>query len=147
MQIILLEDVSKLGKKDQVLNVAEGYARNFLIPKGLAMEASQGKLKDLAKQKKIQSDQRQHQEAAARELAGRLEGLKLTIQTKAGEAGKLFGAVNNKDIADRLQKEQGIEIDKKKIILKTPIKTLGEHEITVKLFHSVQAQIKVEIIS
>ncbi len=147
MQVILLEEVKKLGAKGQVIKVAEGYARNFLIPKGLAVEASQGKLKDLEKQSQIQAARRKQMEDEAKLLGQQLEGLKLVMQTKVGEAGKLFGAISNKDIAECLQNKHGFVVDKKKIILKAPIKALGEYSVTIKLHPLVQAQINVEVVS
>lgn len=146
MQVILLEDVKKLGEKGQVLKVAEGYARNFLIPKGLAVEASKGKLKDLAKQNQAQETNRKKIEDEARELGQQLEGLKLVMQAKVGDAGKLFGAINNKDIAEVLHNSHGFAVDKKKIILKDPIKALGEYTIPIKLHPAVQTQIYVEVV-
>jgi len=147
MQVILLEDVKKLGQKGQVIKVAEGYARNFLIPKGLVMEASKGKLKDLEKQSQVQAAQRKKVEDQARALGQQLEGLKLVMQTRVGDAGKLFGAINNKDIAEILQNKHGFKVDKKKIILKSPIKALGEYTVTIKLHPAVQAQINVKVVS
>jgi len=147
MQVILLEDIKKLGEKGQVIKVAEGYGRNFLIPKGLAVEASQGKLKDLEKQNQIQAAHRKQMEDEAKLLGEQLEGLKLVMKAKVGEAGKLFGAINNKDIAECLQKKHSFMVDKKKIILKAPIKALGEYSVTIKLHPLVQAQINVEVVS
>lgn len=146
MQVILLEDVKKLGQKGQVIKVAEGYARNFLIPKGLAVEASKGKLKDLEKQNEVKAAQRKKAEDEARALGQQMEGLKLVIPTRVGDAGKLFGAINNKDIAEFLQNKHGFKVDKKKIILKAPIKALGEYGITIKLHPAVQVQINVEVV-
>ncbi len=147
MQVILLEDIKKLGEKGQVIKVAEGYGRNFLIPKGLAVEASQGKLKDLEKQNQIQAAHRKQMEDEAKLLGQQLEGLKLVMKAKVGEAGKLFGAISNKDIAECLQKKHSFMVDKKKIILKAPIKALGEYSVTIKLHPLVQAQINVEVVS
>ncbi|KAF1085926.1 50S ribosomal protein L9 [Sporotomaculum syntrophicum] len=146
MQVILLENVKKLGIKGQVVKVAEGYARNYLIPKGLAVEASKGKLKDLEKQSQVQEANRKKLEDEARKLGQQLENLKLVMQTKVGDAGKLFGAINNKDIAEFLYNNYGFSVDKKKIILKDPIKALGEYTIIIKLHPAVQAQINVEVV-
>lgn len=147
MQLILLADVKKLGKKGDVIKVAEGYARNFLIPKGLAVEATGGKLKNLEMQKQAISVQKKREEDKARELGSRIEGLKIIISTRVGEAGKLFGAIGNKDIAEALQKNHGLVVDKKKIILKNPIKALGEYPVVIKLHPAVQAQITVNVIA
>ncbi|MBF7081394.1 50S ribosomal protein L9 [Desulfallas sp. Bu1-1] len=147
MQVILLEDVKKLGRKGDVVKVAEGYARNFLIPKGLAVEATKGKMKDLEHQQKIMNEQKKKIEEQARVLGRQMDGLKVTIQTRVGDAGKLFGAINNKDIAEALQKNHGLSVDKKKIVLKNPIKSLGEYPVTIKLHPAVQVQITVEVVA
>jgi len=147
MQVILLEDVKKLGEKGKVVNVAEGYARNYLIPKGLAVEASKGRIKDLEKQKAIQAEKKKQIEEKARALGNRLDGLKLTIQTRVGDAGKLFGAIGNKDIADALKEKHGLNVDKKKIVVKSPIKALGEYPITIKLHPAVQVEINLEVVA
>lgn len=147
MQLILLDDVKKLGKKGDVINVAEGYARNFLIPRNLAVEATGGKLKNLEMQKRAVNDQKQKTENKARELGSKIEGLKIIISTRVGEAGKLFGAISNKDIAEALQNNHGLVVDKKKIILKNPIKALGEYPIVIKLHPAVQAQITLNVVA
>ncbi|SFG90105.1 large subunit ribosomal protein L9 [Desulfotomaculum arcticum] len=147
MQLILLDDVKKLGKKGDVINVAEGYARNFLIPRGLAVEATGGKLKNLEMQKRAVNEQKKQAEDKARELGSKIEGLKIVISTRVGEAGKLFGAISNKDIADALQNNHGLVVDKKKIILKNPIKALGEYPVVLKLHPAVQAQITVNVVA
>lgn len=147
MQVILLEDVKKLGRKGDVVKVAEGYARNFLIPKGLAVEATKGKMKDLEHQQRILDEQKKKIEEQALALERQMDGLKVTIQTRVGDAGKLFGAINNKDIAEALQKQHGLSVDKKRIALKNPIKALGEYPVTVKLHPVVQVQIVVEVVA
>ncbi len=147
MQVILLEDVRKLGKKGDVVKVAEGYARNYLIPKGLAVEASKGKMKELEQQKKIQAEQRKKAEEQAKNMARKIDGTKLTLPARVGDAGKLFGAIGNKDIADALQEKHGLAVDKKKIILDAPIKALGEYNVTIKLHPAVQAQVIVEVVA
>jgi large subunit ribosomal protein L9 len=147
MQVILLEDVKKLGRKGDVVKVAEGYARNFLIPKGLAVEATKGKMKDLEHQQKIMNEQKKKIEEQARVLGRQMDGLKVTIQTRVGDAGKLFGAINNKDIAEALQKNHGLSVDKKKIVLKNPIKSLGEYPVTIKLHPAVQVQITFVVVA
>lgn len=147
MKVILLQDIKNVGKKGDVVNVAEGYARNFLIPKKMVAEASTGKLKDLATQKSIEDKKRQKIEENARELASRLKGLTVKIATKVGDGGKLFGAVSNKDISDALDNQHKIKIDKKKIVLKEPIKLLGQHPITIKLHPAVQAEINVAVVA
>lgn len=145
MKVVLLQDVKGQGKKGDIVNVAEGYARNFLLPRNLAVEASESRLKELSQQKAAQDRRLQKEEEAARGIASRLQGLRVTISTKAGEGGRLFGAVNNKDISEGLSRDHGIDIDKKKIILKEPIKTQGEFPVTVKLHPAVQSTISVVV--
>ncbi|MFZ5597849.1 MAG: 50S ribosomal protein L9 [Bacillota bacterium] len=143
MKLILLQDVKGQGKKGDVIDAADGYARNFLLPKKLAVEASENKMKELSMQKAAQERKRNKEEEEARLTASRMEGMKVLIKTRAGEGGKLFGAVNNKDISDNLSQQHGINIDKKKIVLKEPIKTQGEFPVVIKLHPAVQAQITV----
>ncbi|MHB8157146.1 MAG: 50S ribosomal protein L9 [Desulfocucumaceae bacterium] len=145
MKVVLLQDVKGQGKKGDVLAVAEGYARNFLIPRNLAVEASDSKLKELSNQKAAQEKKKENEEEKARQAASRLEGISVQIKTKVGEGGRLFGAVNNKDIAENLAQQHGIVIDKKKIVLKEPIKTLGEFPVIIRLHPSVQATLKVTV--
>lgn len=146
MKVILTGDVKKLGKKGDVVNVADGYARNFLLPKGLAVEATQVKIKKLDRQKQEEAERRLEEENESRKLAEKLNKLEICIAVKVGDAGKLFGAVSSKDIADVLEEEHQIRIDKKKIVLKEPIKTLGMHKLTVKLHPKVQANINIKVV-
>ncbi|MCL2337158.1 MAG: 50S ribosomal protein L9 [Firmicutes bacterium] len=145
MQVILLADVPKTGRKGDVLNVAEGYARNFLIPKGLAAEATKGKINELDRQNQLKAEQKQRTAEDARQLGRQLDGLRVAMTAKVGEAGKLFGAISGKDIADAVKAQHGFTIDKKKLLLDAPIKTLGAHEVAVKLHPQVQATITVAV--
>ncbi|KJS18176.1 MAG: 50S ribosomal protein L9 [Peptococcaceae bacterium BRH_c4b] len=147
MKVILLQDVKGQGKKDQIVNVSDGYARNFLIPRGLAVEATEGKVKDLARQTAYADKKKSQEEDAARGLAARMSGLTVQVSGKAGEGGKLFGAVGNKDIAEALEKQHGFNIDKKKIILKEPLKTLGVFPVTIKLHPVAQVEIQVAVVA
>ena len=146
MRVILLKDVPGQGKRGDILNVAEGYARNYLFPRGLASEASKGKIKELAERRQASAmrDEKMRQEAA--ELAVRLESLTVVVRTKAGEGGRLFGSVNNKDIADALADQHKITLDKKKLVVKEPIKQVGSHTVLAKLYPAIQAGIKVEVV-
>jgi len=146
MKVILLEDVKKLGKKGDVVNVAGGHARNFLIPRGLAVEASKGKMNELQRQKEKEAEKRKKEEQKARDLAEKIRNIKVTIPVKVGEAGKLFGAVSNKDISGILSEQHDIKLDKKKVVLKEPIKTLGTYAVTIKLHPKVQAKLDVEVV-
>lgn len=145
MKVVLLQDVKGQGKKGDIVTVAEGYARNFLIPRKLAVVASESKLKELSDQKASQVRKKEKAEDEARLMAARMEGLKVIVKTKSGEGGRLFGAVNNKDISENLAAQHGINIDKKKIILKEPIKTQGQFPIIIKLHQAVQASINVVV--
>jgi large subunit ribosomal protein L9 len=145
VKVVLLQDVKGQGKKGDIITVAEGYARNYLIPRNLAVEASEARLKEISQQKAAHDRKRQKEEDEARAAAARMKEIRVHIKTRVGEGGKLFGAVGNKDIAEGLARQHGIVLDKKKILLKEPIKTLGEHPVTVKLHPSVQATITVSV--
>lgn len=146
MKVVLLQDVAGQGKKGDVINVAEGYARNYLVPRGLAAVASKGKMIELSVQKEAAEKKSQKIEEEARGLAARLKDIKVNIKTKSGEGGRLFGSVNNKDIAGALAEQHKIVLDKKKLILKEPIKQLGTYQVIAKLHPSVQAEITVEVV-
>ena len=146
MKVILFQDVPKVGKKDQVLEVKEGYARNFLFTKKLAVEATPANMKELQRQEKIRADKAAAQKAEAVELGEKLKNTTVTIQTKCGAGGKLFGAVTNKEIAEQLEKSTGIKIDKRKINLEENIKTLGTYRPLVKLHPDVHVELTVKII-
>jgi large subunit ribosomal protein L9 len=118
MRVILLKDVPGQGKRGDILNVAEGYARNYLFPRGLASEASKGKIKELAERRQASAMREEKMRQEAAELAVRLESLTVVVRTKAGEGGRLFGSVNNKDIADALADQHKITLDKKKLVVK-----------------------------
>ena len=146
MKVILLQDVPKVGKKDQVLEVKEGYASNFLFTKKLAVEATPANMQELQRQEKIRADKAAAQKAEAIELGEKLKTATVTIQTKCGAGGKLFGAVTNKEIAEQLEKSTGIKIDKRKINLEENIKTLGTYRPLVKLHPDVHVELTVKII-
>jgi len=145
MIVILLQDVKGKGKAGDVVKVNDGYARNMLLPKGLAKEATQGNVRNLEKQKALAQEKKDEQKAAAQKLADRLEKITIKIQTKGGENGKLFGSITSKDIAEALEDQEGVKVDKKKIDLPTPIKQTGTQTVSVKLFEGVAAKLKVEV--
>ncbi len=146
MKVILLEDIKGVGKKDQVINASDGYARNFLFPKKLAVEANAENMSKLkAKQDSHQYKKSVEKEEAQR-VAERLKGILLKISVKAGENGKIFGSITSKEIADNLKEQYKIEVDKKKIDLKEPIKTIGSFSISVKLYEGVIGTLKVQTI-
>ena len=146
MVVILLKDVKGTGKAGEVVKVSDGYARNRLIPKGLAKEAPEGNIRNLEKQKEIADEKRAEQKAAAQKQAEKINEITLTIRSKGGESGKLFGSITSKDIADALQEQENIKVDKKKIVLDSPIKQTGSSEVTVKLFPEVTAVLKINVI-
>ena len=145
MIVILMKDVKGSGKAGDVVKVSDGYARNMLLPKGLAKEATEANSHSLEKQKAIAAEKLEEQKAAAKEMAAKLEKITLKIESKGGDSGKLFGSITSKDIAEALEKQEGMKIDKKKIEMKTPIKQAGETEVTLKLFTEISAQLKVSV--
>lgn len=145
MIVILLKDVKGKGKAGDVVKVNDGYARNMLLPRGLAQEATEGNIRNLEKQKAIAAEKRAAEEAKAREDKANLEEITLEIKSKGGDSGKLFGSITSKDIADALEAQEGIRIDKKKIEMPSPIKAAGESTVTIKLFTNVSAELKVHV--
>ncbi|MHB9143998.1 MAG: 50S ribosomal protein L9 [Symbiobacteriia bacterium] len=145
MKVILLQDVKGLGKKGAVAEVAEGYGRNFLMPRGLAAPASGGAMKSLEQERERERLKLVRLKEAAQALAKRLEGVKVTLPARVGEGGRLFGSITAKDVAEALRKSAGLEVDKRKVETDT-IKTLGEHLVTVKLHPEVAAQVTVLVV-
>ena len=145
MQVVLLEDVRSLGKKGEVVKVADGYARNYILPKKLGVEATPANLARLKQQKAFEAKNAANQLAAAQELAGQIGAAQVNLTARVGEGGRLFGAISSKEIAQAAKEQCGLEIDKKKIVLPEPIKTLGTHEVQVKLYKDVTASLKVVV--
>ena len=146
MKVILLEDVRGSGKSGDVVNVSDGYARNMLIPRGLAVEATAQNIKQLEKKKEAMAKKFAEDKAAALELKKKLEEVTVEVRTKAGKDGKVFGSVTSKDIADALNR-MGFDIDKKKIQLDSPIKATGMTDVNVKLFTEISGKVKVNVVS
>ncbi len=146
MKVILKQDVKGLGKKEDMVEVKDGYARNFLLPRGLAVEANASNINDMKSKKASESAKRERELAHAKELAGKLKETTVVIKSKAGENGKLFGSITNKDIADKLKSDFNIDIDKKKFVLPDTIKTLGETQVEVKLYPEVSGTLTVKIV-
>ena len=144
MKVILKEEVKSLGDMGDIVNVAPGYARNFLIPKGLAALADTKNVKALGHEKRIIEARAEKLVAAAREHADKLGAVTLTLRAKAGEEEKLFGSITAMDIAEAL-KEQGFEVDKRKVNIEAPIKRLGAHKVSVKVARDVVAEITVQV--
>jgi large subunit ribosomal protein L9 len=145
MIVILTKDVKGTGKAGDVVKVSDGFARNRLIPKGMAKEATDGNIRSLEKQKQIMADKEAENKAAAEELEKKLSEITVVIKTKSGEGGRLFGSITSKDIAENLKEQFGVDVDKKKIVLDSPIKEVGLKVVPVKLFAGVQAKMKVNV--
>ena len=145
MQIVLLEDVKALGKKGDVVKVSDGYARNFILPKKLGVEATAKNLNDLKLQKANESKIAAEQLAAAKELGEQLEKSSISLKIRAGEGGKAFGSVSGKEIAAAAKDQLGLDIDKKKLVLPDAIKTFGNHEVPVKLHKDVTGKLTVKV--
>lgn len=143
MKVILQADVKKLGLKGDVVMVADGYARNFLFPQGLAVEASSGRLKELEQQSIRSEIKKEKEHDRAKNVREKLNGQSVLLQAKCGEGGKLFGAVTNREIADAIKAQYKVEVDKKRIEIKEPIKHLGEYPMKIKLNPQLQADITV----
>lgn len=147
MKVILLDNIKGVGKKDEVINASDGYARNFLFPKKLAIEATKDNLIKL----KAKQDSNQHkkdlEKAKAIEIADKLKDIVLKIQVKAGDNGKIFGGVTSKEISENLKSQYNIDIDKKKIVLKETIKVLGTVNVDIKLYEGVSGSLKVSTIA
>lgn len=147
MKVILLNDIKSVGKKDQIIEVVDGYARNYLLPKKLAVEANNDNMNKLkAKQDSIKY-KKDMERKEAEEIANKFKGIMLKVRVKAGENGKIFGGVTSKEIADGLKKDYNIIIDKKKIMLNDTIKTLGTVVVDIKLFEGIVGKLKVDIIA
>jgi large subunit ribosomal protein L9 len=145
MKVIFLKDVKGKGKKGEVKNVADGYAHNFLIKQGLAIEASNANVSTLEGQKKKEDKRAAEELAEAKKLGEQLEKITVELSAKAGEGGRLFGSITTKQIAEELQKKQGIKIDKRKMELTDAIRTLGSTKVPVKLHHEVLATLTVHV--
>ena len=146
MEIVLLEDVKALGKKGQIVKVNDGYARNFILPKKLGVEANAKNLNDLKLKKANEEKVAAEQLAAAKKLAAEMEEMSVTVSIKAGEGGRTFGSVSTKEIAKAAMEQLKLDIDKKKMVLPVPIKSLGVTEVPVKLHKDVTAALRVKVV-
>ncbi|HUV73018.1 MAG TPA: 50S ribosomal protein L9 [Anaerolineae bacterium] len=146
MDVILLKDVARLGQAGEVCNVAPGYARNHLIPQGLAVMATKGAVKELEQRQQAEARRQKQVEADAHGLAQELDGIALTIHAKTGEKDRLYGSITSGDIAAALEKESGISVDRRKIELEEPIRQLGIYTIPVRLLSDVSPQIRVDVV-
>ena len=145
VKVILTQDVKGLGKAGQLVEVADGYGRNYLLPRGLAVAATGSSARAIQQQQEQLQRRLQRELEQARELAGRLDGQQLPIPARAGEGGRLFGSVTAADVAEAIQRQFGAEVDRRRIELEAPIKTLGNHPVTVRLAPNVEATLTVVV--
>lgn len=146
MKVILLEDVKSVGKKGELVNASDGYARNFLFPKKLAVEATKSNLNDFELKQKSEEKRKKEELEQAQQMAKELENKTVTVKVKTGENGKLFGSVTNKEVAEEIVKQTGMNIDKKKVSIGDPIKMVGERTAVIKLHPKVSAEITIKIV-
>ena len=146
MKVILLADVKGSGKKDEIINVSDGYARNFLVPKKLAVEAKPGAMKEIEKKRAAENAREAERVAAATEKANALRSKGITMPVKCGSQGRLYGSITTAEIAERLKAEHGVEIDKRKIDLAEPIRTVGDVQITLRLYTGISTTMTVHVV-
>ena len=147
MKVILKADIKGVGKKDEVINASDGYARNFLFPKNLAVEANAENMSKLKAKQDSNTFKKSQEKEEAQKIADKLSKILLKIKVKAGANGKIFGGVSSKEIAESLEKQYQIKVDKKKIDLKDTIKTLGTFSVDIKLFEGVIGKVKIDVIT
>ena len=146
MKVILKENIKGVGKKDEIINASDGYARNYLFPKNLAVEANATNLSKLRTKKDSENYKKNQEKEEAKSLAEKLEKVRLRFNVKTGENGKVFGGVSSKEIAEKLEKDYNFKVDKKKMELKETIKTLGITKVNVKLYEGVIASLNIEVL-
>ena len=146
MKVILKENIKSIGKKDEIINVSDGYARNYLFAKNLAVEANNANLAKLKSKQDSEKYKKNVEKEEAQKMADKMEKIKLQFKVKSGENGKVFGGVSSKEIAEKLEKDYSIKVDKKKIELKETIKTLGITKVQIKLYEGVIGTLKVEVL-
>ena len=147
MKVILKENIKGVGKKDEVINASDGYARNFLLPKNLAVEANAENMSKLKAKQDSNNFKRGQEKEEAQRIADKMSKIRLKIEVKAGDNGRIFGGVSSKEIAENLEKQYSIKVDKKKIDLKEPIKSLGVFTVNIKLFEGIIGSIIIDIVS
>jgi len=147
MKVILNKDIKGVGKKGDIINASDGYARNYLLPRGLASEATEGNLASLKQKKDAEKFRKEMERKEAQAVASKISGIVLKFNVKTGESGKLFGSITSKDVADLLKKQHGVDIDKRKIMLDDAIKAAGTYEVEIKVYPEVSAKIKIEVTS
>ena len=144
MKVILQKDVKNLGKKGDAVEVSEGYARNYLVPRGLVVMATDANLRTLKQEQEAKQNRKEREKREATDLARKMSDMKVTIAAKAGDAGRIFGSVTSADIAAALER-QGVKVDKRKIELKEPIKVLGEYKVDVRVYQETLATLTVKV--
>ena len=145
MKVILKQDVKSLGKKDEIVNVSDGYANNFLLPKGLAVTATTGSINEVKNKQQAAEDKKKRETAAAKELAEALKDKEVVIRLKSGADGKLFGGVSGKELSEELKKQHGFDIDKKKLVLNETIKSLGVYTAEAKIYPGIVGTFKIKV--
>ena len=145
MKVILKEDVKGLGKKEQMVEASDGYARNFLLPRGLAVEASAANMNIMKTKKDAEAHKKEREIAQAKELAKKLKEITVTLKVKAGESGKLFGSITGKDVSDALKSQHKLDIDKKKLVMPEALKSVGTYEVEAKIYPEISAKFTVKI--
>lgn len=146
MKVVLLQDVKAQGKKDDIVEVSEGYARNFLFPKKLAIPADAKAINDIKNKKSSEAHKIELERAAAKEIAEKLNQTTVKIVAEAGKDGKFYGAVTSKDIAEALKAQAKIEVDKRKVILDSPIKSFGTYKVDIKLYQEISGRVTIMVI-
>ncbi len=146
MKVVLLKDVKNIGKRDEILNVSDGYARNFLFPQKLAAEATPGMLKEIEKKRAAQDAREAERLAEARKLADSLKGKVIELPIKCGDKGRLYGSVTTAEVAERLEKQHGAAVDKRKIELGDPIREVGDRNITIRLYTGVNTTMILRVV-
>ena len=145
MKVVLLKDVKNIGKRDEILNVSDGYARNFLFPQKMAVEATPGALKEIERKRAAQDAREAERLAEAKEKASRLSGKMIHLAVKCGEKGRLYGSVTAQEVADALEEQHGVTVDKRKIDLGDSIREVGMREISVWLYSGVTTPMKLSV--
>ena len=145
MKVILLQDIKGKGKKGQMVELSDGYARNYLLPRKMAVEATADNVNTMRMNDKAKLEKEQKARAEAAEIAGKLKDLTLTVRAKGGGAGRLFGSVTSQEIADALKQETGIDLDRRRILIEEPIKTVGLYTVKCKLGYEINANLKIDV--
>lgn len=146
MKVILLEDIKGVGKKDQIINASDGYARNFLLPKNKAVEANAGNINKLNAKMDVIKRKKESEKHEAEEIVRKTKEIIVEIKAKCGQTGRIFGGITSKEISEELNKQYGINVDRKKIVIENPIKNLGTYTVKMKLYEGVVGNLKIKIV-